>query len=430
MSLPRLRSVRLALKGLLVGMVTGLLVIGLWSSGVWAETAITVLTPEAENPQAIEWYQKVLKPAFEQATGIKLDMQVTSWEGYADKLAVLFASGKAPDVFTIGGELLSSYVQANMVRPLDQWAAGWEDRDDYPAAALRDVTVDGKLYAIPYRLDQRTLLYRKDFFEVVGLDPNHPPATWDELVQYGRKLVIRDSNGEFKRDALNLYPAGDFVGIFIFQNGGRLVTPDGMKAAFDSRPAVEAIQFVIDLSQRYQIGSPAGSPWKGANSVITGASAMEYAGAWVLSPSTLALLTDQRSLGVALPPKKVNRSGWLYVNKWGISSTSKHPDAAWRFVEFITKAENMAEISRLNGHLPARFSVVKGFAPWKDDVRWATFLAAAIDTVPLPSIAKLGDVLSSIQQIVVSVTEGKASLAQAVATQVDKVNQVLRESRS
>lgn len=410
-------------------LVTCLLSFGLFLSDARAETTITVLTPEAENPQAIDWYQKVLKPAFEKATGIKLDLQVTQgWTGYQDKLAVLFASGKAPDVFTVPGEQLGSYAQSKMVLPLDQWVSAWKERDDFPSAAWSDVTIDGKIYAVPYRLDQRTLLYRTDFFEQAGLDPKHPPATWDELVSFGRKLVIRDNNGEFKRDAINLYPAGDFVGIFVFQNGGRLVTPDRLKADFDSRPAIEAFQFVVDLSRRYQLGSPWGSPWKGANAVITGTAAMEYVGAWVMTPQTLSLLGDQRSLAVAVPPKKVNRSGWLYVNKWGIANTSKNPEAAWKFIEFMTRPENMAAISHINSHLPARLSVIRGFSPWKEDARWAMFLAATMETIALPPVSKLGEVMTALEQTVRAVLEGKQGLEQAVATQAERITKLLQSS--
>ena len=428
MAMRAVPSRRMRISSWLIGLTAvGLSAVAFTSVGTCADTSITVMTPEAENPQAAEWYQKVLKPAFEKATGIKVDIQLADWNTYLSKVPVLFASGRAPDVFTVGGELLGSYVRAGMVRPLNQWADQWEGLADYPPPALMDGTIDGKLYTIPYRLDQRTLFYRKDFFELAGLDSRHPPATWDELVEFSKKLVIRDEKGEFKRDAINLWPHWSVVGIFILQNGARFVTPDGMRAAYDSPAAIEAMQFVVDLSQRYKVAGPWGSPWKGAESVVTGTSAMGYAGAWVLGQMQQADPANVAALGVALPPKKVNRSGMLFVNKWAISRTSKHPEAAWKFIEFITEPERMAEISRINSHQPARISVIKGFAPWKDDPRWLIFLAAASETVPFPANAnKLADVLAGIENAMRATLEGKQTLEQAVTGEAQKATQLLK----
>ena len=33
------------------------------------------------------------------------------------------------------------------------------------------------------------LFYNKDAFEEVGLDPEDPPETWEEVVEYGQKLT-------------------------------------------------------------------------------------------------------------------------------------------------------------------------------------------------------------------------------------------------
>ena len=46
--------------------------------------------------------------------------------------------------------------------------------------------MDGKLLAIPFTFDLRTLFYRTDLFEAAGIE--EPPATWDEFVATAQKV--------------------------------------------------------------------------------------------------------------------------------------------------------------------------------------------------------------------------------------------------
>lgn len=79
----------------------------------------------------------------------------------------------------------------------------------------------------------------------------------------------------------------------------------------------------------------------------------------------------------------MTRSGFLYVNKWAITSTSENPDAAWKWIEYVSRPEVLYELSRVNSFLPARREALFG-PPFSDDPRWLVFLQAAEQTVPLP----------------------------------------------
>ena len=64
------------------------------------------------------------------------------------------------------------------------------------AFANASCTYDGKLYGLPYMTDTRVLFYNKDHFRAAGLDPENPPKTWDEVLEYTKKLNLTDENGE------------------------------------------------------------------------------------------------------------------------------------------------------------------------------------------------------------------------------------------
>ena len=367
------------------------------TAGAASEVSISVIVPDVQDPGRA-YYTDVLVPAFERETGIKVDLHLREWGGYLDYLLTLFAAGEAPDVVQIGGEALGTFVRSGLVQPLDTWADRWGELDDFAGAAILDGTVEGRLYTIPYRLDQRPLLYRIDYFEESGLDGNSPPTTWEELRDAALKLVRTDADGSIQRAGLNTGPAGDLVAIFIYQNGGRLVAEDGRRAAFDSREAIDAVQFLVDLVNVYRVGLPTGSPWEGADPIVTGRAAMEYHGDWALGQMERAHPENAGALGVAIPPGQVNRSGFLYVNKWAITSASKNPDAAWKWIEYVSRPEVMYELSRVNSFLPPRRGALLG-PPFTDDPRWLVFLQAAEETVPLPgNTYNLGALLSQLSQ--------------------------------
>ncbi|MBE0623134.1 MAG: ABC transporter substrate-binding protein [Burkholderiales bacterium] len=48
---------------------------------------------------------------------------------------------------------------------------------------------DGNLWSMPFNSSTAMLYYNKDLFAKAGLDPNRPPATWEELEAYGKKLL-------------------------------------------------------------------------------------------------------------------------------------------------------------------------------------------------------------------------------------------------
>lgn len=55
---------------------------------------------------------------------------------------------------------------------------------------LRDIyTVDGKIYGVPRTGYSMGLIYNKKLFEQAGLDPDKPPATWEEVRADAKKIA-------------------------------------------------------------------------------------------------------------------------------------------------------------------------------------------------------------------------------------------------
>ncbi len=101
------------------------------------------------------------------------------------------------------------------------------------------------VWALPQTTVVMALLYRRDLFFEAGLDPDRPPQTWDELLEYAQALRVP----ERQQFGMAFQPGHEiswFAYSFIVSEGGRAVhrKPDGeWEAAFDTAGTAEALYF-------------------------------------------------------------------------------------------------------------------------------------------------------------------------------------------
>ena len=53
---------------------------------------------------------------------------------------------------------------------------------------MKSVTWEGKTYGIPTNNETMALIWNADIFKRAGLDPDKPPATWDDVVAYSKQI--------------------------------------------------------------------------------------------------------------------------------------------------------------------------------------------------------------------------------------------------
>ncbi|MDK2907477.1 MAG: sn-glycerol 3-phosphate transport system substrate-binding protein, partial [Petrotoga sp.] len=136
---------------------------------------------------------------FEEAyPDIKVNAQYSgSYPETLNKLIAGVQSGNAPhivQIYEIGTRLM---IDSGVIVPVQDLL----DQDNsYDVGVLLEpilnyYKVDGKLYSMPFNSSTALLYYNKTLFEEAGLDPNRPPQTYEELLEYSRILTKKDSNG-------------------------------------------------------------------------------------------------------------------------------------------------------------------------------------------------------------------------------------------
>jgi sn-glycerol 3-phosphate transport system substrate-binding protein len=167
--------------------------------------------------------------------------------------------GTPPDVAVLDTPELFSLLDRNAIIPLDDFVAqggGKAWLDDFYQALLLNARANGHIYSIPWQRSTPIFYYNKEMFQKAGLDPARAPKNWTELVQYAQKLTIRDSSGTVTQWGVEA-PVADtspwVIQGFLIEAGAKYFDPNGKWVKFNSPEAGRALQFILDLQNKYKV---------------------------------------------------------------------------------------------------------------------------------------------------------------------------------
>ncbi len=316
---------------------------GIRGAGVAAEKAVLNAFHEANPNVVIDPY-------------VRLRLEGPRGEA---TLYMSIAGQTAPDALYVNGRSMQKYIDQGFLLPLDAYLTPAIKADPYFQKLLPTVSRDGHVYAIPAKVAVSALLYRKDLFANAGLNPEHPPVDWNELLSYSRKLTI-PAKGQFGLVLPSGVDAGWRFPNFVWQAGGEMVrsTPTGDRLSLDEPPALAALQLYREMRWG-KWKSSAGEEMQGCLRVdSTGQSVVnvQEGKAAMTIISTVgdigAFIPDPALLGVApLPSGPAGPAAMLEGEFWGLNSMlASNParrDAAWRYIAFKTSDDAKRIITRV-----------------------------------------------------------------------------------
>ncbi|KAB1986493.1 ABC transporter substrate-binding protein [Streptomyces triticiradicis] len=113
---------------------------------------------------------------------------------------------------------------------------------------LRDIyTVDGKIYGVPRTGYSMGLIYNKALFKKAGLDPDKPPATWEELRADAKKIAALGKGTVGYADYSAQNQGGWHFTAEVYSQGGNVVSEDGKKATVDTPEGKAVLQNLKDM---------------------------------------------------------------------------------------------------------------------------------------------------------------------------------------
>jgi multiple sugar transport system substrate-binding protein len=230
-----------------------------------------------------------------------------------------------------------------------------------------------------------TLFYwNKDIFRVHGLDPDHPPSTWDELEAAARATTATDHESGARQWGFPLPTYGSLPAwaMLMWQNGGGVLSEDGQAVLLDAPESVEAIERWTALVRDEGI-SPIGIVDVDADSMfLSGRVAMTWGGPWLVP--ALAQAGFDWGLG-QVQEGPAGRAAALGAVQLLVDAgaSAEEQAAAAELIAHWTSAEAQRRWSEGSGLPPVRTDVTSA------DPHVAVFLeSAAHSRVHLPGIAQ------------------------------------------
>lgn len=364
---------------------------------------------------------------------VEIKYEAVPFGEYFKKVQVSHLSGDAPDIYHVyslwGVQLSRSGVIAEAPQNIQDFV-----KKEYTPAAVAGATFDGKLWGIPTEIDNYQLYYNKKLLADAGYKA--PPATWNELYTMAKKTTKLNADGTIDVAGISFMKGWEsaythpFVALLL-TNGGRFLSDDGKKAAFNSPEGVGALEFegklfkdkITDPSLDYEKLFPA-----------------DKAAFVIMAPywkNGLKKTMGDKFSNVGIAPIPVGKTGKPYTSGYTwfftVDKNSKVKDEAWKFLLWLNGAKSDADKNSRIGTYLTTLGVIPGRIgdqqnqPGLQDSFSKPFVDALQYTTVEPNLPQGQEIKTELARQIEEVWYGRKAAKAALDDAAAKVNEILSQ---
>jgi len=375
---------------------------------------------------------KTAKADFEKKhPNVTINLSPAPYDEQHQRILLSKAGGVQPDMFQVDTIWLGEMADQGLAANLDSYYAKWADRSDVPDSFLESSKWKGSYYGLWAYSDTRTFIWNKDVFRKAGLDPEKPPATWDEVVSFAQQIQAKVPGvagvgfpaAAQEGTADRWYP-------YLFMGGGSILNKEQTKSQFNSAAGVKSVQFLVDLVRKYKV-TPAEVLTQDADAVYDAVLAGRYGmmlatvgDGW--ADSKLDGPAYKTKMGAAMPPlcdgcKPASAAGgWLFM----MNSKSAYKDLVWEYMTTATATPNITPFEVKLVRVPVRKSGLAQAEAFKADPYNAVTVQAAGVSQFAPWVPAYYKVVEHIYTAIQKAVQGTVPVKDALdnaAAEVDKL---------
>jgi multiple sugar transport system substrate-binding protein len=375
-----------------------------------------------------------LLPEFERRhPGLRVDVLQIPFIAAHEKLLTAFVGRSTPDVATMGSTWIPEFAAIGALASLDRQVAASRAlaAADYFPGSWDGGVIDGKVYAIPWYVDTRLLFYRRDLLQAAGCEV--PPRTWSSWRRCMERVKTRAGPGNYAI----LLPVNEYPPplALLLETGSPLLRDGGRYGAFRDPRSRRAMAFYVDL---FRAGlAPAVPDYRVSNLYqlfSQGWFAMYISGPWDIGEFRRRLPPALAGSWATAPLPSPDEGGAGAGNSLvgGASLVvfrgSRHAQAAWKLIEYLSEPAQQARFYALVGDLPARR------AAWGDralagDPMVRAFREQLQHAVPPPKVPEWEQIANLIWEHAEGVVAGRQGLDESLAGLDRDADRILEKRR-
>ena len=321
-------------------------------------------------------FQK-LAEQYEQQSGVKVEFELYApSDAYTQKVRAAAQGATLPDLFGVLGEKrdFASFIKAGFILDLTPYMeannGAWKNVFFAKALAVNEFYAGNSynappgIYGAPIDVMTIQMLYNKDLFKQLGLNPDNPPATFQEFLDIGKKISAINRGGQIVMQGLvsgwgEMWLIDCLANNYAFNIMGKdkvLATIKGEVPYTD--------QDWVRVFKLFQEMQDSGVLYNGIVTMINktaeqlfanGRAVFAFNGSWCVN--VYKGMNPKLNYGVMLPPKVYK--GYP-MSIWGgagssfmINASSKNKEEAVKFLQWLTARDQQAYLSEATQNLPA-----------------------------------------------------------------------------
>jgi multiple sugar transport system substrate-binding protein len=360
---------------------------------------------------------------------IRVHVQQIPLTAAHEKLLTAYAGDSLPDLTQIGNTWIPEFAALHALEPLDARAAHSRDvrTDDYFPTVLATNRIGGVLYGVPWYVDTRLLFYHTDLLRDAGFDA--PPRNWSEW-QTQMDAIRKASDGK-RWGALLPTNEYDQLLALALQEHVPLLRDGGRYGNFESAGFKRALAFYVGLFKRGDVPAvtniQVSNPW---DEFGRGAFVFYLSGPWNIGEFRKRLpAAEQDDWSTApLPGPDGAGDSVAYGSSLVIPVHSRHKDAAWALIEYLSRPPVQQRFYELLGDLPPRRSAWQS-ATLKDDPKLHAFREQLERLSPTPQVPEWEQIVTMMQEVAARAIAGQLTIDQATADMDRQADAILAKRR-
>ena len=364
-------------------------------------------------------YMEEAAKAFEKESGTKVNIKTGDALGGLDKLSLDNQSGKAPDVMMAPYDRVGGLGNDGQ---LAEVALNKDSKTDKTTESL--VTNGGKVYGAPAVIETLVLYYNKDLMQ-------EAPKTFGELEELAKDSKYdfageAGKNTAFLADWTNFYYAYGLLS----GNGGYVFGKDGTDPkdiGLNNQGAIDGIEYAKTWYAKWPKGL---QDTQGAANFIQTQFQEGKTAAIIDGPWKAASLKEAKvNYGVATIPTLPNGKAYSAFGggkAWVIPAGANHPEAAQKFVDFLTSTDQQKAFYDKTNEVPAN-TEAREYAVGKNDELTTAVVKQFENAQPMPNISEMSTVWDPAATMLFDAVSGKKSAKDAADGAVKLIKETIEQ---